>query len=261
MRSFSSAYLRRTRRGMWDEDRGALEALCLGKTDSVLDVGCGSGALTRVLVKECNDGAEVVGCDADTELLRHNPAPTVRGNAYLLPFVDEGFELVACQALLVNLHEPESAVEEFVRVASERVACIEPDNSEVRVESTVEGEEEVARRTRSLYIDGVETDVSLGAGTADILEEAGLDGVAVKRYDHELVLEPPYDEEDMRAVKRKARGDSLRERRHEMSGDEEEIDSLREEWRVVGREAVKQMGEGEYRRHETIPFYVVVGEV
>jgi len=244
---------------MWEENRGALDALRLGETESVLDVGCGSGALTRVLTEEL-DGL-VVGCDADTELLCHNTAPTVRGDAYSLPFVDESFETVVCQALLVNLGEPERAVGGFVRVASGRVGCIEPDNSEVRVESTVEYEPEVARRTRRRYIDGVSTDVSLGAGVAEILRDSELGNVTVERYDHELTLEPPYDEDDVRAVRRKAKGEPLRERRGEMEGSVEEIDALREEWRSVGREAARQMEEGKYVRRETIPFYVVVGEL
>ena len=260
VRKFSSEYLRRTRRGMWSDDRSALGALCLDEVSSVLDVGCGEGAFTRVLLEECDESAEVVGCDADTALLRENPVPCVRGDAYALPFRDSSFDLVTCQALLVNLHEPERAVEEFVRVASERVACIEPDNSAVRVESTVGEEEDVARRSRNLYLEGVGTEVSLGADTAKVLREAGLEDVTVARYDHTTVVEAPYSEDDIEAVRRKASGEAFRQRRDEMAGDEDALDALRDDWRAVGREAARQMREGEYRRSETVPFYVVVGE-
>ncbi|MDZ7689132.1 MAG: methyltransferase domain-containing protein [Halobacteriales archaeon] len=261
MRRFSSEYLRRTRRGMWSDDRSALDGLRLDEISSVLDVGCGDGALTCVLLEECDEDTEVVGCDADTALLRKNPASCVRGDAHALPFRDSSFELMTCQALLVNLPEPERAVEEFVRVASERVACVEPDNSAVRVESTVRDEEDVARRSRNLYLEGVGTEVSLGADAADLLREAGLKDVTVARYDHTTVVEPPYSEDDVEAVKRKASGEAFSERRGEMAGDEDALDALRDDWRAVGREAAMQMREGEYRRTETVPFYVVVGEL
>ncbi len=246
---------------MWSDDRSALDAMRLGDadTESVLDVGCGNGALTQVLLEECDCG--VVGCDADAALLGENPAPCIVGDACTLPFCDSSFDLVACQALLVNLHEPERAVEEFVRVASDRVACVEPDNSGVRVESTVEDERGVARRSRRLYLEGVGTDVSLGADASEPLGNAGLEEVTVARYDHRTVVESPYSEDDVESVRRKASGEAFRKRRTEMSGDADALDNLRDDWRAVGRKAAKQMSEGEYRRTETVPFYVVVGEL
>lgn len=244
---------------MWSDDRTALDALRLGDTDSVLDVGCGNGGLTRVLLEECAD--EVVGCDADAALLRDNPAPCVVGDACALPFLNSSFDLVACQALLVNLHEPELAVDEFVRVASNRVACIEPDNSDVRVSSTVEDESSVARRTRRRYLEGVATDVSLGADASELLNDAGLDDITVARYDHRTVVEPPYTEGDIEAVRQKASGEAFKKRRREMAGDEDALDTLRDDWRAVGREAAQQMRDDNYRRDETVPFYVVVGKL
>ena len=246
---------------MWSDDRAALDALRLGEVSSALDVGCGDGALTKILLEECDEDADVVGCDGDAALLRQNPAPCVVGDGYALPFRDSSFELVVCQALLVNLHEPERAVEEFVRVASERVACVEPDNSEVRVSSTVADEQEVARRTRSLYLEGVGTDVSLGAETANLLRASGVEDVTVTRYDHTTVVEPPYTEEDFEAVKQKASGEAFSARRGEMAGDEDTLDVLRDDWRGVGRETARQMRDGDYRRRDTVPFYVAVGEL
>jgi len=245
---------------MWSDDRSALDAMRLGDadTESVLDVGCGNGALTQVLLEECD--CCVVGCDADGALLRDNPASCVAGDAFSLPFADASFDLVACQALLVNLHEPGRAVEEFVRVASERVACIEPDNSGVRVESSVGEEEDVARRSRSLFLEGVGTEVSLGADASELLGDAGLEDVTVARYDHTTVVEPPYTEDDIEAVRRKASGEAFSARRGEMAGDDDTLDALRDDWRAVGREAARQMREGEYRRRDVTPFYVVVGE-
>ena len=261
VRRFDSDYLKRTRRGMW-ADRSALEPARLDSTSSVLDVGCGNGEFTRVLVDE-TDG-EVIGCDADRSHLRdvHDAVgvSVVAGDAYALPFADSSFDVVACQALLVNLHEPHRAVGEMARVASERVVCVEPDNSAVRVESSVNEEAELARRSRLRYLAGASTDPALGRGAADLLRDAGLRNVTVTKHEQQLVVEPPYDESDVKAVRRKASGESFRGRRDDMEGDEETLDALRDRWREVGREAALQVAEGDYVRREKVPFYVVVGE-
>lgn len=259
MREFSAEYLRTTRRGMWADSRAALSPLDLGGCERILDVGCGEGALTRVLDEE--SPGTVVGCDRDPGLLMELSGPAVQGDAYQLPFADDSFDLVVCQALLVNLPEPERAIDEFARVAADRVACIEPDNSAVAVESTVDAESALAARARQRYLAGVDTDVALGADAADLFREAGLSNVRTRRYDQTLVVEPPYSEAAVRAAGRKASGEGLRKRRETMAGTEEALDALRSDWREMGREAVQQIQAGKYRRKETVPFYVTVGEV
>ena len=259
MREFDADYLRETRRGMWTDSRAALSGLELGTRDRVLDVGCGEGALTRVLREECP--GEVVGCDRDARLLAELEGPTVQGDAYRLPFADGRFDLVVCQALLINLPDPGRAIEEFARVSRDLVACIEPDNGAVTVESSVESEGRLARRARRRYLAGVDTDVELGADAADLLGAAGLSDVTTTRYEQTLAIEPPYTDADVTAVGRKASGAGLRERRGTMAGSEEALDSLRAAWREMGREAARQLKRSEYRREETVPFYVTVGRL
>lgn len=263
MRRFSEEYLTRTRTGMWTGDaREALVDLDLGSAERVLDVGCGTGEFTAVLREETPDEATVVGVDRDPDLLGHAPGPTVRADALSLPFADSTFDVVACQALLVNLPDPTTALREFRRVSRGRVAAVEPDNAAVSVDSTVDDEAVLARRARERYLRGAGTDVSLGdASTA--FERTGFDGVTVRRYDFERVVEPPYSEAAVRAATRKASGAGLRERREVLSDgtNAEELDALRESWREMGREAVRQLRDGEYRRRETVPFYVTVGRV
>ncbi len=258
MREFDADYLRETRRGMWADSRAALSGLELDRCDRILDVGCGEGALTRVLREECSGG--VVGCDLDARLLAKLEGSTVRGDAYRLPFAADGFDLVVCQALLINLSDPGGALDEFVRVARDRVACIEPDNGAVTVESSVESERRLAGRARMRYLEGIDTDVELGANAADLLRDAGLSNVKTARYNQRLQVEPPYTDADVRAVGRKASGAGLRERRATMAGGEEALDALRASWREMGREALEQLKREEYRRTETVPFYVTVGE-
>jgi len=265
VREFSADYLSDTREGMWDDSREALDPLDLDRWDSVLDAGCGTGELSAVLAEE-TDG-EVVGVDADPSLLTvaRERVPTVAGDATRLPFADDSFDLVVCQALLINLPDPAAAVREFARVARHRVAAIEPDNGAVTVESSVDAESELAGRARRAYLGGVDTDVTLGAtGTREAFEAAGVSDPTTRRYDHVRVVEPPYSERDVDAAKRKATGDSLADDLPTMlAGDltEAEYDDLRSRWREMGREVVGQMADGEYRRRETVPFFVTVGSV
>jgi len=262
VRRFSADYLDSTRSGMWADSREALGDLALEECDRVLDVGCGTGELTRVLREE-SDG-DVVGLDADADLLASVPGPNVRGDATRLPFADDSFDLVVCQALLINLPDPVAAVREFARVASQRVAAVEPNNGAVTVESTVDSEPRLARRARGRFLDGVDTDVELGADAADAFETAGLDVVSTRRYDQELTVEPPYGERAVRAARRKATGAGLAtDRETILDGDTtpEEYDALREQWREMGRVVVAQMQTDDYERRETVPFFVTVGRV
>ena len=262
VRRFPADYLSRTRTGMWDDSREALSDLDLGDCERVLDVGCGTGELTRVLREE--SPGTVVGLDADADLLRSVPDPTVRGDVTRLPAAADTFDLVVCQALLINLPDPVAAVRELARVARERVAAIEPNNGAVTVESTVDSEPPLARRARQFFLDGVRTDVTLGADAGGAFERAGLDVVSTSRYDQHLTVEPPYDGAAVRDAREKATGEGLAaDRETILDGDTtpEQYDALRERWREMGRTVVDQMAEETYERRETVPFFVTVGTV
>lgn len=76
----------------------------------ILDVGCGSGFLSRTLARTLDD-VQVVGLDVDEKLLdlahqmlgREGLIDRVelrQGNAYQIPYPDETFDLVTSQTLL-----------------------------------------------------------------------------------------------------------------------------------------------------------------
>lgn len=98
----------------------------LGPGMRVLDVGCGSGALTRFLLPALQGRGEVVGVDLDEGLLALAREETrgggvrvrfERGDALELPFEDRSFDAVASQFLLCVLPEPLRALREMMRVA------------------------------------------------------------------------------------------------------------------------------------------------
>ena len=262
MRRFSADYLEETRRGMWAE-REALDALELSSRERILDVGCGTGELTAVFREESD--ADVLALDADADLLGHVDADErLAGNATRLPFREDICDLVACQALLINLPDPVAAIREFSRVSSDLVAAVEPNNAAVTVESTVASEPPLAARARDAYLEGVETNVSLGADAADCFEEAGLVDVSTTQYEHVQAIQPPYGEAALEAAARKATGERLAEQQPTLAAgglSSDAYDALRAEWREMGREVVAQMRENDYERVETVPFYVTVGRV
>jgi ubiquinone/menaquinone biosynthesis C-methylase UbiE len=188
VRRFSAEYLEHTRRGMWDDGRDALADLDLRGRRTVLDVGCGTGELTRVLDAETPAETTVFGVDADRDLLAVAREETglsyVAGGATRLPVPDGAVDLVVCQALLSNLPDPAAAIAEFARVSTDLVAAIEPDNADVTVTSTVDAEERLEREARTTYLSGVDTDVALGDRVREAFAAAGLTDVQTGRYVH-----------------------------------------------------------------------------
>jgi len=264
VRRFSADYLERTREGMWADSRAALADLDLSNRERVLDVGCGTGELTRVLAAE-SDG-EVIGVDADRRLLEaaSDHVPTVAGDAFRLPFADDSVDCVVCQALLINLPEPAAALREFSRVSTDLIAAVEPNNAAVSVDSTVDSEVDLETRVREAYLRGVDTDVALGERVKSLFNEVGIDPLSTRQYDHEKHTEPPYSETDLRSAKRKASGEGLADHKTELRrgvNDGETYDTLRRAWRAMGREVIDQMQTDDYERVETVPFTVTVGRV
>ncbi|RLM70524.1 class I SAM-dependent methyltransferase [Halorubrum sp. Atlit-26R] len=268
MRRFSAEYLEHTRRGMWDDGRDALADLELSSRERVLDVGCGTGELTRVLAAEA-EGASVYGVDADRDLLAvardasDDRTEFLAGDATRLPVSDDAVDLAVCQALLINLPDPTAAVRELARVSNDLVAAVEPDNADVRVASTVDAEERLEREAREAYVAGVDTDVALGDRVREAFDAAGVVDVRTRRYVHEKRTEPPYAEAALRSAARKASGAGLADHRDELvaATSERAYDDLRGRWREMGREVAAAIDAGEYERVEYVPFDVTVGRV
>jgi len=261
VRRFTAEYLETTREGMWEDSTAALADLALEQRQRVLDVGAGTGELTRLL-RETVPG-EVIAADADADLLAHTDDPRVLADATRLPFADDSFDLVICQALLVNLAVPEVALREFARVSSDCVAVVEPDNSAVSVDSTVDAESRLAREARELYLAGIGTDATIGDARS-LFAEAGIKDASVRRYDHRQTVSPPYTDQALEAARRKASGAGIETDRAAILAGEtspEEFDALRERWRAMGRAVIEQMQDGSYEREEVIPFYVTSGVV
>lgn len=260
MRRFTAAYLADTRAGLW-EDRTALTGLDLPNRERILEVGAGTGEFSRVLEEESN--ATLTTLDVDRGLLTNiDGTRRVVGDATSLPFTRDSFDLVVCQALLVNLPDPIVAIEEFGRVSDDLVAAIEPDNAAVDVSSTVPGEAQLAARAREYYMDGLQTDAGIGSRVDGLFESAGVSVTSVSEHPYERRIDPPYSEKALTGAKRKVAGSRLRDHRSTMlrgSISQETFDDLLEDWQSMGRKIAKQIGDETYHRSATVPFYVTVG--
>src|SRR5687767_9733938 len=74
----------------------------IGPSDRVLDLGCGTGIIARVLRERLGGAASIVGLDVSPAMIAkaRSIAPDIdfrEGNAMALPFEDGSFDLVLCQ--------------------------------------------------------------------------------------------------------------------------------------------------------------------
>lgn len=74
----------------------------------VLDIGGGSGMLSRILVRQPE--TECVCMDISHAMLRHSPVPAVQADALHLPFRDGAFDLVMAAAFFHHLPGLEDAL-------------------------------------------------------------------------------------------------------------------------------------------------------
>lgn len=105
----------------------------LRRAGRVLDVGCGTGAVTEELA--AHSRGKVIGVDLDEAALalartQGGRADYRRGDAHALPFPDGYFDVTACHFTLLWCQQPARAAAEMVRTTRPGGAvlvCAEPD--------------------------------------------------------------------------------------------------------------------------------------
>jgi SAM-dependent methyltransferase len=105
----------------------------LWRAEAVLDVGCGTGAVTAEVSQ--TTGGRVTGLDLDPGMIDFaagwlTDVEWIVGDAHSLPFPADSFDLVLCSFLLLWVAEPTVAVQEMTRVVREGgavLATTEPD--------------------------------------------------------------------------------------------------------------------------------------
>jgi SAM-dependent methyltransferase len=98
-----------------------IEAAGVEDGDSVLEVGCGTGVLTREVIKRVGSNGSITGLDLSESMLgvARSICPDAdfqQGNAMDLPFDDESFDVAIASFVLMFVPDPVQAVSELWRV-------------------------------------------------------------------------------------------------------------------------------------------------
>lgn len=97
---------------------------------TILDVGCGDGALTNRLAEEW----EVAGVDTSAAALEHVETKAVQASATALPFSDRSFDLVLSTEMLEHLvlDDYRKAISEMIRVTRRYLLVTVPYREDLR---------------------------------------------------------------------------------------------------------------------------------
>jgi ubiquinone/menaquinone biosynthesis C-methylase UbiE len=92
-----------------------------GPSDRILDLGCGTGIVARLLRDRLGGAARISGLDINPQMIAkaRSIAPDVdwhEGNAVSLPFSECSFDVVLCQQMLQFASDRYAAVREIARV-------------------------------------------------------------------------------------------------------------------------------------------------
>ncbi len=142
----------------------------------VLDVACGTGVLTPILLEAVGEGGEVVGIDFAPEMVKHACLKKYGDNARFLvadvtnlPFEDNSFDWVFCNGALPHFTDIPGALSEMkrvLRIGRQLVIC------------HASSREEINEKHRS--IGGPVSDHLLPTATElkAVFEEAGFDAIS-----------------------------------------------------------------------------------
>jgi len=160
--------------------------------ERVLDVGCGSGAVTRTLAQRVAPGGRAVGLDASTALLKvarelANKAGLGAiiefkdGDCRALPFPDASFDAVVAATTLSHVPDPRRALAEMVRVTRPggRVGVFDVDGD---LTLFAHPDRELTRRIVLAYSDLGWVNGWLARGLPALLVELGIVNVRARGF-------------------------------------------------------------------------------
>ena len=160
--------------------------------DHVLDVGCGSGAVTRAIAERVGSRGFAVGLDPSPELLAvarelaqeaglGDRAEFREGDALSLPFPDRSFDVVLCVTVLSHVPSGESAIPELVRVLRPggRLGVFDLDTD---MTAFTHPDRALTRRIVAAASDAMAVDGWLVRRLPSLFQRAGLGDVRVRGF-------------------------------------------------------------------------------
>lgn len=168
----------------------------ISKGDDVLDVGCGTGVLTRELTQYVGDAGSATGFDLSESMLsvarlRCPDAAFKQGNVTELPFDDQSFDVVICSFMLMFAPDPEKAIGEMCRVLREGgrlvVSVWQGLHNNVVYRELVEATREIADDDSANSLAWPFT-MGQGGSLDRIFKTAGIGEVAIREHDGTAVF-------------------------------------------------------------------------
>jgi SAM-dependent methyltransferase len=153
-----------------------------------LDLGCGPGGITELLVERAGAAGRVLGLDADAVFLDHarkrvRGAEFVRGDAYASGLPGGGFDLVHMRFIASTAGGAETLLREAMRLARPGgiVALQEPDIATLNCHPPHPGWERL-KSTLDAAFTAVGADVHLGQRLFALARRAGLGDVQYRPF-------------------------------------------------------------------------------
>jgi ubiquinone/menaquinone biosynthesis C-methylase UbiE len=155
-----------------------LERVNVREKDLILDIGCGTGVITKEIAALTTGG--VVGIDIDEGKLKEAKAMTsadsrvwvVRSDVLELPFRENTFDLVTFTVVLTHIHDQQGAIDEMVRVVKKGgiiLATMEPD-----YEGILNYPEDTAHQPFMNYLRDMGVEMQTGRKLKYLFKKAGL---------------------------------------------------------------------------------------
>jgi SAM-dependent methyltransferase len=178
---------------------GLIEFAGIGANGRVLDVGCGTGVLTKALAQVAG-AANIAGVDVSETALEtcraRVPGADIRlASAEQLPFGDDEFDAVLAQLVVTLVDDSAAAVREMVRVAGPGgvvAAAIWHSDEMPLLGSYWEAADAVAPDE----LEGVDEGAQIGVNDPEVLRElwagAGLEEIAISK----IAASADYDDFD-----------------------------------------------------------------
>ena len=117
--------------------RDIVAGLSIEPRAAVLDVGCGTGVLFPMLLEKVGRDGHIIALDISGKMLKHaktkgHPVTVIQGDAQRLPFPDETFDWVVCNAVFPHFSDKLVALREVHRVLKDegRLVICHPNSRE-----------------------------------------------------------------------------------------------------------------------------------
>jgi ubiquinone/menaquinone biosynthesis C-methylase UbiE len=169
-----------------------LDLMVLAAGERVLDVGCGSGVVTREIAERVGAGGRVVGLDPSPALLAvarelaqeagiGDRVEFREGSALQLPFPDGSFDAVLCVTVLSHVPGGEGTIPELTRVLrpSGRLGIFDLDTD---MTAFTHADRALTRRIVTAASDALAVDGWLARRLPLLFRQAGLVDIRVRGF-------------------------------------------------------------------------------